>query len=123
MKLAVIGSRGYTDLESLVEILDVFWENDPSLEIISGGATGADAFVQAWAECNKVPCTVIRANWAEYGKAAGYIRNGEIWDLAEAGVAFWDGESKGTAHSFKLAKKRGKTLVVINYVTGKLEEI
>ena len=31
------------------------------------------------------------------------------------GIAFWDGESRGTQHSFKLAEKYNKKLKVVKF--------
>jgi len=41
------------------------------------------------------------------GKAAGFIRNAEMAEYADALIAFWDGRSKGTKHMIDLAKKHG----------------
>lgn len=34
-------------------------------------------------------------------------------------VAFWDGQSKGTAHNFELAIKYNTPIKIYNYLTGK----
>ena len=41
------------------------------------------------------------------------VRNKKIWEEADEGIAFWDGKSRGTKHSFKLAEKAGKDLRVL----------
>ena len=46
------------------------------------------------------------ANWDTFGKRAGYIRNQEMANNADALVAFWDEESKGTRHMIEIAKKQ-----------------
>lgn len=97
MKLAVVGSRGFNDYELLKSVLDKI---DIDV-IVSGGANGADRLSE------------------RYGKRAGYIRNRDIWEAATSGIAFWDGESRGTAHSFELSKKLGKKLLVYEYLSGK----
>jgi len=123
MNLAIIGSRGFDDYDGFCEIMDELKEEDPDLHTISGGADGADMAAQQWCAMNDVPITVIVPNWNKFGKSAGFIRNTEIWNNADAGIAFWDGESKGTAHSFQIAKRQGKNLVIINYTDGKIDQI
>ncbi len=53
------------------------------------------------------------AEWDKYGKSAGFIRNELIWEYSDCGIAFWDGISKGTQHSFKLAEKYNKKIDII----------
>jgi hypothetical protein len=55
------------------------------------------------------------ADWAKYGPAAGPIRNKEIIDACDVVIAFWDGKSKGTANSIKLAKCKCSPLHIIRY--------
>lgn len=47
------------------------------------------------------------ADWDRYGKSAGYIRNKEMAEEADALMAFWDGKSRGTMHMINLAKEKG----------------
>lgn len=63
---------------------------------------------------------VFPAQWDEFGKKAGFIRNEQmhryIASKQDRGViAFWDGESKGTFQSFDLSKKYNNQIRVIKY--------
>lgn len=52
------------------------------------------------------------ADWDEYGKSAGFIRNA---DMAEAGqelILIWDGRSNGSAHMRDTMRKLNKPLHV-----------
>lgn len=118
MKVAVIGSRTFTNYNLLFKILDRLNTTRKITCIVSGGAKGADALAEQWARTNDVPLDIYPADWDKYGKGAGFIRNKEIWDNADTGVAFWDGVSKGTQHSFDIAKKQGKKLLVVNYINN-----
>jgi len=120
MKIAIVGSRGFDDYEYFCEIIDPIVKGK-SATFVSGGARGADSFAEDYANEHGLAMIVFPAEWDKHGKAAGFIRNITIWDNAELGVAFWDGESKGTAHSFGLAKKQKKDLLVVNYTTRELE--
>ena len=86
---------------------------DNITEIVSGGAKGADGFAERYAKEKNIPLKVFKAGWDKYGKRAGYIRNKEIWEYADQGIAFWDGRSRGTAHSFELSKFLGKKIKII----------
>ena len=117
MKTAVIGTRTFENYQQLCETLGNL-ANTPT-EIISGGATGADALAERYAKENNLPLTIHLANWKEYGKAAGPIRNKTIIEECEQLVAFWDGQSKGTNHTIKTAKAKGKPTKVVNYAHAK----
>lgn len=111
MKLAIVGSRTFTNYEILEETLSTLEE--PITEIISGGAPGADALAERWATKHNIPITVHKADWAKYGRAAGPKRNKKIIEDCDACVAFWDGKSKGTKNSIELSKKAGKKTKVV----------
>ena len=105
-KMGVIGSRTFTNYKYMKEILDSFSFS----EIVSGGAKGADSLARKYAEEKNIPITEILPDWNQYGKSAGFKRNKLIIDESDAIIAFWDGKSKGTAHSIRLAKEAGKNV-------------
>ena len=108
MKVAVIGSRTFTDKERMFSILSTY----AITEIVSGGAMGADTIAEQWAVANNTPVTVYKPDWEKFGKKAGFIRNYDIIRDADLVIAFWDGASKGTEHSLRYAKKIGKQVVI-----------
>lgn len=73
--------------------------------IISGGARGADKLGEQWAREFSKELRIMPADWDNFGKRAGYVRNEEMAKVATHLVAFWDGASKGTAHMLNLADK------------------
>ena len=109
MILAVVGSRTWSDRE---RVFAEIAKANPS-EIVSGGAVGPDSFAEEWARQNNIPVTVFKPDWDKHGKSAGFVRNKQIIDKADYVLAFWDGKSRGTAHSISLAKKARKFLYVI----------
>jgi hypothetical protein len=114
MRLAVVGSRNCQSPHLVKLWLDkVLAKQADGLVIISGGAKGVDTLATDWATANNVPFRVYLPDWDKYGKSAGFKRNYTIWDNADAGIAFWDGNSKGTAHSFDIAAIQGKPLTVV----------
>lgn len=115
MKLAVVGSRGFDDYDLLKSKLDSIHKRKPITCIVSGGARGADKLSEKWADDNNIPKLIFIPDWNKYGKRAGFLRNKDIIENADAVVAFWDGISKGTQHSINLSKKYKKSCLIVNY--------
>lgn len=112
VKLAVIGSRGFNDYNLLKSVLEPV-KNQISL-IISGGAKGADTLAERFANENNIETLIFIPDWSK-GKRAGYERNKQIVEACDIIITFWDGKSKGTQHSFKLAEKYNKRIKIIKY--------
>ena len=116
MKVIIAGSRGFNDYETLCKFCDyIIGEPEDEVEIVSGTARGADKLGERYANDRKYTIKEFPANWNEHGKAAGYIRNGEMADYADTLIAFHDGESKGTQHMIDLANKKGINVAVYKY--------
>jgi len=111
MKLAIIGSRTFNDYSLLKEKLDPYVSK--ITHVISGGAKGADSLGEKWAIENNIETIIFYADWNKHGKKAGFIRNEDIIKNCDKCVAFWDGESKGTAHSLSLCEKYNKKYKII----------
>ena len=78
---------------------------DDIVEVVSGGAAGADREGEKWAAGWGLPVKKFPADWKMHGKAAGPIRNREMAQYADA-VALFPG-GKGTADMFNEATKAG----------------
>jgi predicted Rossmann-fold nucleotide-binding protein len=103
-RLAVVGSRSFSDYALLSRVLSAV--HTPITHIVSGGARGADSLAARYAEEHGIELLVFLPDWST-GKGAGFARNRLIVENADALIAFWDGVSRGTAHSIGLAKERG----------------
>lgn len=82
---------------------------------------GADKLADDWARTNDHPVERHPADWNKHGKRAGFIRNAEMvasldpeTDLV---LVFWDGESRGTLHAARLARKAGLTVIDIGHTS------
>lgn len=115
MKLIIAGGRDFSDYELLTREVETVIVGEPHVEIVSGGAKGADRLGEFFAIDHNLPIKRFPADWDRYGKAAGFKRNAEMADYADHCICFWDGKSKGTSHMINLAKSKGLTLTVINY--------
>jgi len=80
--------------------------------VVSGTARGADRFGERVALEYGLPVHRFPADWS-LGKSAGYIRNAEMADNAEALVAVHAHGSKGTQHMIDLAQKKGLQVYVM----------
>lgn len=83
--------------------------------IVSGHASGADSLGEKFAADHNLQCELHPADWERHGKAAGPIRNAEMAEVADALIAFWDGQSRGTKSMIDLAKRKGLQVAVVRY--------
>lgn len=115
MKTIIAGSRGITDMGHLELAIARAQHVHYQLvitEVVSGGARGVDKLGEQWAAAHNVPLKVFPADWDAKGKAAGHIRNIEMAEYADALIALWDGESRGTQHMISTARKLGLVVFV-----------
>ena len=102
-KVIIAGSRTFNDFNFLKNKCYEFIPEDSI--VVSGGAKGADALGEKYAKHWGHLIKKFPANWDEYGKKAGYLRNEEMAKYADMLIVFWDGQSKGTKHMIDLALK------------------
>ncbi len=100
-RVAIIGSRSIrsVDLSAYIPA--------EATQLISGGATGVDTLVEAYAHAHGIPIQVIRPDYALYGRKAPLVRNRQIVECADLVVAIWDGRSTGTTYTVDYANARG----------------
>ena len=104
----IVGSRSFTDYNLFCFYVDHILSNKKNIIIVSGGAKGTDSLAKSYAYEKGYQYVEFQADWSA-GKSAGYERNVKmhkyISQFEDRGIiAFWDGKSNGTAHSFKLAE-------------------
>lgn len=102
----IAGSREFNDYTLLKNTMDKLLSNiKDNIIIVCGKARGADTLGERYAKEKGHEINYYPANWDLYGKRAGYIRNEQMAQNADALVAFWDGKSKGTKYMITLAHK------------------
>jgi hypothetical protein len=116
-RVIVAGSRTFNDFALLEQKLDALLVNLTDIEIVSGGARGADKLGEMYAKKHELPYKVFLADW-DMGKDAGFIRNEEMAAYASAEgqgycVVFWDGQSNGTRHMRMMCETYGLKLRTI----------
>lgn len=87
MRLLVCGGRDYTDYDCVYDAIDRWWADHHLMidlmskgkpEIISGMASGADNIAAQYAVSRGLKLHDFPADWQQYGKQAGYIRNKQM---------------------------------------------
>ena len=109
-RVAIIGSRGWKDKEV---VYDAVRKLRAGTVVVSGGAPGVDTMAEEEALAIGLIVVVVRAPWDVHKRAAGPMRNRVIEDIADRGIAFWDGQSPGTNGTIELFRKAKKVIDVI----------
>lgn len=113
MKTIIAGSREITDYAVLLQAIKGC--PFPITSVVSGCARGIDTLGEQYAQENSLKLYKFPADWSTYGKRAGYIRNAEMADNAEALLAVWDGNSRGTKHMINTAIQKGLEVHIYMY--------
>lgn len=120
IRVLIAGSRDFNDFELLEKAVKHYLKqyglHHQDIEVVSGGARGADKLGEQFANKYNIKLTIFLADWTTYGKSAGYIRNEQmIKYIGNTGIvfAFWDGQSHGTAHTIELANNYNIKLHII----------
>lgn len=115
IKVIVCGGRDFNNFILLTERLDFYLQNQGKVELVSGGANGADTLAIDYGAMRHIPINVYYADWDAHGKRAGYLRNEEMSRNATHCIAFWNGRSRGTSHMINLTRAAGLKVVVVSY--------
>ena len=111
MKTIIAGSRNIIDYHQVTKAVEE--SGFQITEVVSGGANGVDKLGEHLAKASLLHCKVFAADWNKYGKRAGYVRNSQMAEYAEALIAVWDGKSRGTDHMIRTAKTQGLKVFVM----------
>lgn len=117
-KLIVAGGRDFTDVDYIVrEVYDLMVNplKDFEIVVVQGEARGADKSAKVAAQRLGLKCESVPAHWDKFGKSAGPTRNRQMADMSDGLLAFWDGESKGTADMISVMRRRDKNVRVRSY--------
>lgn len=119
IRVVICGSRDYNDY-------DFFWKHtswltgriyEGMIEIVSGGASGADAMAKRFANETFLPYKEFPADCNKNGKSDVPIRNREMAKYGTHLIAFWDGKSKGTKNMIdEFTKIKGDENVLIHQI-------
>lgn len=113
MKVIIAGSRSLLGIDLVEQAVNS--SGFDITEVVSGHCPkGIDSSGEDWAFINQIPVKPFPAEWHKYGKyKAGFIRNHQMGDYAEALIAIWDGKSGGTKDMVDYMRKLGKPVYVM----------
>jgi hypothetical protein len=117
-KVIIAGSRGFSNYKLLKEKCDEFLREKKkthNVVVISGHARGADSLGEKYASDEDLDLEIYPADWKKHGKSAGFRRNEQMAEVADAVIAFWNGESHGTKHMIDIANEKKLEIRVVNY--------
>ena len=121
MKTIIAGSRNIKSINMIYEAIKQSCYD--ITEIVSGTAKGVDKLGEQYAHENNIPVARFPADWSdlshpdaiirtnrnnyEYDARAGFRRNMKMAEYADALIAIWDGDSKGTYQMIEYAVEKG----------------
>lgn len=107
-RILVCGGRYYKDQDTVNKTLfDITGLRDQYNfgTIIHGNARGADSLGASWGYRMGWKVEAYPADWKQYGKKAGYLRNKQMLDEGKPDLVVAFPGGKGTAMMIKLAKE------------------
>jgi hypothetical protein len=115
MKLAVIGSRDFTEYDFFKEKLEYLTQNiEEDIVYVSGGCkNSADELIKKYCKENNYELIEFLPDYKQYGKAATHIRNSQIVEFSDALIAFFNGSSPGSKSTISKAKKKGLKVKIV----------
>ena len=118
MRIIIAGSRTIDQVGFDQVISQCTWATEAE-SIVSGGALGVDQLAEAWASAIGIPVIRYSPDWKRFGRGAGIIRNRTMVENADALLAIWDGQSRGTKQIIQYAQAQGLRVEVFCPKFGK----
>ena len=110
MRVSITGSRSlsvsHSDIQQFLPV--------GTTTIVSGGAVGVDSVASSFAQAHGLGLVVIRPSYSRPSdKLAPLLRNTSIVSQSDYCLFFWDGASRGTAHTIAEARHLGRSGCVV----------
>jgi len=122
VRILVCGSRTFDNAWVMAGVLaNVYTYYSGNIMIIHGAAKGADTLASDWAMAMGLEIDPYPADWKQYGKRAGFLRNTQMLQEGRPDrvVAFVDkplAESKGTKMMVDIARTGGVPCRVVEHI-------
>jgi predicted Rossmann fold nucleotide-binding protein DprA/Smf involved in DNA uptake len=116
VRVAVIGSRNFSDYNLFCEKLEYLIQNiKEDIVYISGACkSGADKMIADYCRENNKELIEYPPDYIKYpGKHALFKRNDEIVANCDYLISFWNGISRGASYTHNKALKDGKRVKII----------
>ena len=115
-RVIIAGGRDFNNYPGLAKAMDQLLANvTDEIVVVCGMAQGAYRLGERYGKERGYSIRYFPADWDSKGRGAGFIRNEEMAKNADALVAFWDGQSRGTKHMIETAKKHKLDIRVKHY--------
>lgn len=110
-KVIIAGTRLKTPFETLLAAIEASGWTGYICEVVSAGASGVDLLGEHWAKMHGIPVKRFNADWHKFGGRAGFIRNAEMAEYADALIALpaettsigtWDMVDQATAKGLEV---------------------
>jgi hypothetical protein len=111
----VTGSLSFDDYALLCATLDRLLVGKENVVVATGGATGAEALAERYAQEHGLGAKQLLADWARYGRGAKVIRANQLVETADRAVIFWDGKNKGIGELIEKAEAKGIPVEVVRF--------
>lgn len=121
LRIAVVGCRDYDNFDFFSERLTEYLKQakllhpDRPIEIASGGAAGIDDMAEDYALDHGYAFRRFDADWDQFPKIAGFLRNQKLAESVDWVLSYWDGKSTGTLDMRERAmqlRRRLKTIKI-----------
>lgn len=113
MRVLVCGGRDYTDSQRVHAVMDKLHREAGVDVLIEGGARGADRLGRLWARSAPVRVETYEAEWEEFGKFAGHLRNQRMLDEGRPDLVIAFPGGRGTADMVRKARRAGVEVIEI----------
>lgn len=129
MKLIISGSRPHPKFRTTPQSLRQWYDQHRNVvneavaqsgltisdieEVVSGKSKGFDLLGESWAAENHIPVMPFPADWQRFGKPAGFFRNKQMADYADALVAITYG-TPGTRNMIQTMRELDKPVFVLD---------
>lgn len=101
----VTGGRDYNDAQCVERILSSIFDIGDVLGV--GDADGLDKLARQWALARRVQFFEFTAQWSNFGRAAGPMRNRAMLDEMKPTMLIAFPGGRGTADCIRAAEERG----------------
>lgn len=117
VRVGIVGSRSITDEEYVFYVLNFYLRRllaEKEVIIVSGGAVGTDKIAEKFAEQKGIEAEIYEPEYDKFPtKVAPIKRNQTIVDNSDYLIAIFDGSSKGTASTIRMAEKRNIPIKIV----------
>lgn len=125
MNVGIIGSRerdSEADFNAVLAAFRALAAKSPVTCIVSGGCRrGGDRFAEVIADIYDLPIAIFYPDWKRDGRAAGFVRNGDIAKKSHDLIACVSAQRKGgtedTIRKFEQAHS-GKRAIIVDAEKG-----